>query len=119
MPINEQNSLAELAKSVKYFHGKTGAKVTYEYIIFNGFNDEIRDAKELVAFCKHVPSKVNIIEYNSIEGEEFMQASEKKVEAFSRYLENHGVFTRIRSSRGNDVDAACGQLANKNLAVKA
>ena len=119
MPINEQNSIAELAKSLKYFYGKTGAKVTYEYIIFDGFNDELSDAQELEAFCKHVPSKVNIIEYNPIDGEKFMQASVKKVTAFTQYLENQGIITRIRSSRGRDVDAACGQLANKNLAVKA
>lgn len=115
MPINEQNSLASLAESLQYYHEKTGNKVTYEYIIFNAFNDEIADAIELNQFCKHVPCKVNIIEYNPIDGGDFQQASQNKVDAFAAYLEQKGQVVNIRRSRGKDIDAACGQLANKNL----
>jgi 23S rRNA (adenine2503-C2)-methyltransferase len=114
MGINETNNLDILAKALKYFYAKTKTRVTYEYIIFDNFNDEIEDAKELYTFCKHIPCKVNIIEYNPIDGEEFKQAKAAKVDAFMDYLERNGVVVNIRRSRGKDIDAACGQLANKN-----
>lgn len=117
MPINEQNSLKSLASAIHYYYTKTRQKITYEYIIFKGFNDEIQDAKELARFCDIAPSKVNIIEYNSIDAGEFQQADEKKVDAFKAYLEKKGVVVNIRKSRGKDIDAACGQLANKNKLV--
>jgi len=116
MPINEQNSLESLAEALKYFYEKTGTRVTYEYIIFKNFNDKLEDAQELAAFCKHVPCKVNIIEYNPIDGGEFTQADTEKVDAFAAYLERKNVIVNIRRSRGKDIDAACGQLANKNKA---
>ena len=114
MAINETNNLEALADAVKYFYGKTGTRVTYEYIIFKDFNDEIADARELAAFCKHVPCKVNIIEYNPIDDGEFKQADTKKVDAFAAFLEERNIIVNIRRSRGKDIDAACGQLANKN-----
>lgn len=114
MPINESNSLENLAEALKYFYEKTGTRVTYEYIIFKDFNDEIDDAKELAAFCQHVPCKVNIIEYNSIDEGIYQQADEAKVDAFANYLESKNIIVNIRRSRGKDIDAACGQLANKN-----
>jgi 23S rRNA (adenine2503-C2)-methyltransferase len=117
MPINEQNSLEILAESLIYFYEKTGNKITYEYIIFKGFNDELSDARELLAYCQHVPCKVNIIEYNPIDDADFQQADPKKVDAFAALLERNGVTVNIRRSRGKDIDAACGQLANKNKAV--
>lgn len=117
MPINEQNSLAALADALKYFYKKTETRVTYEYIIFKNFNDEIQDAKELAEFCKHTPCKINIIEYNSIEDGEYEQADRHKVDAFARYLESKNIIVNIRRSRGKDIDAACGQLANKNKAA--
>jgi len=113
MGINETNNLESLAKSLKYFYEKTQTRVTYEYIIFDKFNDELQDAHELYEFCKHIPCKVNIIEYNPIDGAEFKQASVAKVDAFKDYLEERGVVINIRRSRGKDIDAACGQLANK------
>lgn len=113
MGINETNNLEVLAKALKYFYAKTKTRVTYEYIIFDKFNDEIQDAKELYEFCKHIPCKVNIIEYNPIDGGEFKQAKTIKVDAFKDYLEQQGVIVNIRRSRGKDIDAACGQLANK------
>ena len=116
MPINEQNSLKALADALKYYFAKTKNPVTYEYIVFNNFNDELQDAAELARFCKHVPCKVNIIEYNPIAFAEYLNAGEDKIEAFADYLRNQGIITNIRRSRGKDIDAACGQLAIKEKA---
>ena len=117
MGINETNSLETLAEALKYFYRKTGTRVTYEYIIFKDFNDTIDDARELLEFCQHVPCKVNIIEYNPIDDGKFQQADPEKVDAFAAFLEEHHQIVNVRRSRGKDIDAACGQLANKNKAV--
>jgi len=114
MPINEHNSLDALAEALNYFYDKTGTRVTFEFIVFNGFNDELTDAKELLDFCRRVKAKVNLIEYNPIEGGNFRNASLAKIDDFKNFLEDNGVIVNIRRSRGKDIDAACGQLANKN-----
>ena len=114
MPINEHNSLEALAEALEYFSNKTGSRVTFEYIVFNGFNDELIDAQELEAFCRRVKAKVNLIEYNPIDGGEFENAKADKMTAFINYLEGKGIIVNVRRSRGKDIDAACGQLANKN-----
>lgn len=114
MPINEQNTLKVLAEALKYYFAKTKNPVTYEYIVFNNFNDELQDAIDLAKFCKHVPCKVNLIEYNPIQFADFINAEGDKIDAFSNYLKSQGVNTNIRRSRGKDIDAACGQLAVKN-----
>jgi 23S rRNA (adenine2503-C2)-methyltransferase len=113
MPINEQNSLKALAEALKYYYAKTKNPVTYEYIIFDGVNDGIQDAMELAKFCKHLPCKVNIIEYNPISFANYINAGEDKVEAFAAYLQKQGINVHLRRSRGKDIDAACGQLAIK------
>ncbi len=113
MPINEQNSLDSLAESIQYFYEKTGTRPTYEYIIFKDFNDELIDAQELAIFAKATPCKINIIEYNPINDGEFQQASATKVDRFVQYLESKNLIVNVRRSRGKDIDAACGQLANK------
>ena len=113
MPINEQNSLSALAEALKYYYAKTNNPVTYEYIVFNEFNDELSDAAELAAFCKHVPCKVNLIEYNPISFADFKNAEVDKIELFAEFLKKRGINTHIRRSRGKDIDAACGQLAVK------
>lgn len=118
MPINEQNSLEALAEALNYFYDKTGTRVTFEFIVFKDFNDGIEDAKELAAFCRKVPAKVNIIEYNPIDGGEFQQTLPERLDVFKNVLEDRGVIVNVRRSRGKDIDAACGQLANKNKAVK-
>lgn len=117
MPINDQNNLEALAEALKYFHEKTDTRVTFEYIIFKDFNDEIEDARELAEFCKNVPCKINIIEYNPIDDGEFQQAESAKVDSFASFLESKNLIVNVRRSRGKDIDAACGQLANKNTAV--
>ena len=112
MPINDQNSLDGLADALKYFHEKTGTRVTFEYIIFKGFNDEVEDARELARFCKNVPCKVNIIEYNPIGKGDLFQATPEMVDAFAAFLETKNIIVNVRRSRGKDIAAACGQLAN-------
>lgn len=116
MPINEHNTLDALEEALNYFYDKTGTRVTFEYIIFKDFNDKPEDARELVDFCRKVPAKVNVIEYNPIEDGEFQQTTNDRLNAFLRILEDNGVIVNVRRSRGKDIDAACGQLANKNKA---
>jgi 23S rRNA (adenine2503-C2)-methyltransferase len=114
MPINETNPLEELAEALKYWYKKTKRKVTYEYVVWKGINDTLEHARALAKFCKIIPSKVNLIEYNPIDDGEFQQASEEALQMYQRLLTTHGIIARIRKSRGKDIDAACGQLANKN-----
>lgn len=118
MPINEQNSLDALAEALKYYFAKTKNPITYEYIVFHDFNDELSDAKELAKFCKHVPCKVNIIEYNPIAFADFKNADGDKIDQFAAYLRKQGIITVVRRSRGKDIDAACGQLAVKETESK-
>lgn len=113
MPINESNNLQEVGKALKYFHQKTKKRVTFEYIAFKNFNEGIEDAKELLAFCKQFPAKVNVIEYNPTGDGAFEKADSEKIDKFCAYLEKNGVVAKVRRSRGKDIDAACGQLANK------
>jgi 23S rRNA (adenine2503-C2)-methyltransferase len=117
MEINETNNLAELADSLRYFYEKTASRVTFEYIIFKDFNDQLEDAQELAEFAKCVPCKINIIEYNPIDNGEFQQAEKQRVDAFASYIESKNLIVNVRRSRGKDIDAACGQLANKNKAI--
>ena len=118
MAINDSNNLESLAEALIYFHEKTGSRVTFEYIIFRDFNDGIEDAQELAVFCKNVPCKINIIEYNPIDDGRFQQADPAKVDAFKDFLEERNLIVNVRRSRGKDIDAACGQLANKNARGK-
>ena len=118
MAINESNNLEALAEALQYFYEKTGTRVTFEYIIFRDFNDQLEDARELAAFCACVPCKVNVIEYNPIDGGEFQQADPERVDAFVALLESRNIIVNVRRSRGKDIDAACGQLANKNAVAK-
>lgn len=113
MPINEQNNLEVLMDSLTYFHQNTNNKISYEYITFQDFNDSIEDAKNLVRLCKKFPVKVNIIEYNPIDGAAFKKSTEHRIDDFARYLNDNRVTVTVRRSRGKDIDAACGQLANK------
>ncbi|HHG83430.1 MAG TPA: 23S rRNA (adenine(2503)-C(2))-methyltransferase RlmN [Bacteroidetes bacterium] len=113
MPINEHNSLEALGDALKYFYEKTHTRVTYEYIIFQDFNDSLEDAEELYQFCQVIPCKVNIIEYNPIDDAEFQNTSGNRMYRFKDYLEEKGVIVNIRRSRGRDIDGACGQLALK------
>lgn len=117
MAINESNNLDVLMDALKYFYQKTGNKITFEYILFNGFNDTKEDVRALANLCAQVPSKVNIIEYNSIDDSDFSKSSRQTTEEFQAFLKYKGVDSQVRKSRGDDIDAACGQLANKNGAA--
>ena len=119
MPINESNSLKNLAEALQYFYRKTKNRITFEYIVFHNFNDTLQDAKELWEFTKKVPSKVNIIEYNPIAEAAFKNTEADKLDQFAKFLENKGVVVNVRRSRGKDIDAACGQLANREKEVVA
>ena len=114
MPINDSNSLEVLEEALKYFYDKTGTRITLEYIVFKDFNDSLEDAKELAVFARKVPTKINLIEYNSIGDSMFNNTSEEKLNKFFQYLAKEGHIVNLRRSRGKDIDAACGQLANKS-----
>lgn len=117
MEINDSNNLDALSEALIHFYDKTGSRITFEYIIFKDFNDTLEDARELAEFCKNFPVKINIIEYNPIDEGEFQQADPAKVDAFAAYLEDCNLIVNVRRSRGKDIDAACGQLANKNKSI--
>lgn len=114
MPINDSNNIKALIDALNYFYKQTGNEITFEYILFNNFNDSLQDADELIKIYRQVPADlINIIEYNPIEFARFEKPQEAKVQAFMDYLGKHRVNVRLRRSRGKDIDAACGQLANK------
>ena len=113
MPFTSNFPLEDLIDSLHYWHEKTNKLVTYEYVIWKGVNDQKEDIDSLIKFCYEVPSKVNIIKYNSIGDSRFIQASQSKVSQYKDALEKANITVTIRSSRGEDIDAACGQLANK------
>lgn len=120
MAINETNNLNALKDALKHFYNKTGTRVTFEYVMLQGFNDTMEDAKELAEFCRVIPSKVNLIEYNPIEDGLYQKSSGNALHRFKDYLDSKGIIANVRRSRGEDIDAACGQLANKNqVAVEA
>lgn len=114
MPINETNTLEALRKALSYFYQKTGNKITFEYILFYDFNDSLEDAHELYEFWKRVPARINIIEYNPIAEANYKNADADTLDHFTNYLTDRGVNVHVRRSRGKDIDAACGQLANKD-----
>jgi len=113
MPINEKNNLADLLESLQYWYNKTKRKITFEYVVFKNYNDKRKDIDALVDYCKKIPSKVNLITYNTIGEEEFQTADKRVIDQYVKILESKGIVANIRKSRGDDIDAACGQLANK------
>ena len=114
MPFNKNFPLKDLREALEYWYAKTKNRITYEYVVWEGINDSQKDANALVQFCRFAPSKVNIIEYNPIDDGEFQQASNKAIEMYQKTLEANGITVTVRRSRGKDIDAACGQLANKS-----
>lgn len=113
MSINKTNNLSKLKEAVKYFYNKTKSRVTFEYLLLENFNNSLSDAKELAEFCKNFPCKINLIEYNEVDNSEFRKSDEKKTENFVKFLESKNIIVNLRKSKGEDIDAACGQLANK------
>ncbi len=118
MPINETNNLKALIDALNHFYKQTKNEITLEYILFNNFNDSQRDADELIKIYRQVPADlVNIIEYNPIEFARFEKPTEARMTEFMSYLEQNKVNARLRKSRGKDIDAACGQLANRESRI--
>ncbi len=114
MPINETNNIKELIEALNYFYKQTGNEITFEYILLKNFNDSQKDAEELIKIYRQVPADlVNIIEYNPIDAFRFNKPDEEATQHFMDILERNRVNARLRRSRGKDIDAACGQLANK------
>lgn len=113
MPFNETFPLKDLRESLEYWYAKTRSLITYEYVVWKGINDRRQDVDALIQFCKYVPCKVNLIEYNPIGDDDFQQAPEETTNMYLRSLERNGISVTVRRSRGKDIDAACGQLANK------
>jgi len=113
MPFSSNFPLADLRESLEYWYRHTKSKITYEYVVWKGINDNKESVDALVKFCNHVPCKVNLIEYNPIDDGEFQQASEESINAYIKALAAADIVAKVRRSRGKDIDAACGQLANK------
>ena len=113
MPFSKKFPLDELLDAIKYWNKKTGKIVTYEYIVWKEINDDLKHINALVRFCKSSPSKVNLIEYNKTENPFFVAADDEIIEKYISELEKNRIPVTIRKSRGKDIDAACGQLANK------
>ena len=113
MPFSVKFSLVEIMESLQYWYEKTKNKVTFEYVVWKNFNDKTEDINALVNYAKKVPSKVNIIEYNSIGEEKFQNAEEEIIHQYVETLAKNKIQVNVRKSRGKDIDAACGQLANK------
>lgn len=114
MPFNKKFPLEDLADALIYWYQATKKPVTYEYIVWEGINDTKEDVSALINFCKHIPCKVNIIEYNPIDDGQFQQGSDQAVALYKNALEANRITVTLRHSRGKDIDAACGQLANKH-----
>jgi len=114
MPFNETFPLTDLKEALEYWYAKTKNRITYEYVIWDGINDSKKDVDALIAFCKFAPSKINLIEYNPIDDGEFQQAKSNAIDMYVSMLEARNITVTVRRSRGKDIDAACGQLANKS-----
>jgi 23S rRNA (adenine2503-C2)-methyltransferase len=114
MPFNAAFPLVDLREALQYWYAKTKNRITYEYVVWQGINDKRKDVDALVEFCKFAPSKVNLIEYNPIDDGEFKQANPKALDMYVSVLEANNITVTVRRSRGKDIDAACGQLANKS-----
>ncbi len=115
MPINESNNIKSIIEALNYFYKKTGSEVTFEYILLKDFNDSEKDAEELTKIYRQVPADlINVIEYNPIDKFPFDKPDEAGFERFVEILQKNRVNVRVRHSRGKDIDAACGQLANKD-----
>lgn len=111
MPLNRSNPVKELSGAIRYFHQKTGTRITYEYLLLKDFNDTIKDARQFAEFCKISPCKINLIEYNEVKGSPFKRSTPERTKSFMEFLESRNLVVNLRKSRGADIDAACGQLA--------
>jgi 23S rRNA (adenine2503-C2)-methyltransferase len=117
MPINRKWPLAELLAAARRFPLAHGRKVTFEYVLLAGVNDSDADARALPRLLRGLPSMVNLIPWNPFSGPAFARPGAERIRSFQEILRAHGVQTYIRTPRGDDIDAACGQLAARALPV--
>ena len=115
MPFSTKFSLEDIKESLLYWYSKTKRRITFEYIVWKGINDTVEDVNALVSYCKSIPSKVNLIEYNTIGDKNFISATDNIINLYKDLLEKNKITVTVRRSRGKDIDAACGQLANKEV----
>ena len=118
IPFNLKHPMGDLTEALKYYHKKTAKRFTVEYLLLRNFNDAVANAKDLAQFCRSFPVKINIIEYNPVQGSAFMKSDPDKTRAFVDFLEHRNMVVNVRQSRGMDIDAACGQLAGSKLKIK-
>jgi len=117
MPFSTKFSLEDIKESLLYWYSKTKRRITFEYIVWKGINDTVEDVNALVSYCKSIPSKVNLIEYNTIGDKNFISATDNIINLYKDLLEKNKITVTVRRSRGKDIDAACGQLANKEVNI--
>jgi len=115
MPINEVSPVTDLLEALQYWYAKTNKRITFEYVVWKDINDDQKSVNALVKLCKKIPVKVNLIEYNAIDDGLFQKASKKAIDNYVKCLEDNNIVVNVRHSRGKDIDAACGQLANKTV----
>ena len=115
MPFSTKFSLEDIKESLLYWYSKTKRRITFEYIVWKDINDTVEDVNALVSYCKSIPSKVNLIEYNTIGDKNFISATDNIINLYKDLLEKNKITVTVRRSRGKDIDAACGQLANKEV----
>jgi 23S rRNA (adenine2503-C2)-methyltransferase len=115
MPFSTKFSLEDIKESLLFWYSKTKRRITFEYIVWKGINDTVEDVNALVSYCKSIPSKVNLIEYNTIGDKNFISATDNIINLYKDLLEKNKITVTVRRSRGKDIDAACGQLANKEV----
>ena len=113
MPFSKSFPIKELVDSLEYWYKKIKRKITFEYLIWKEINDDFEHINALVSICKRIPSKVNIIEYNDTDNSMFRNADDKWINNYVTTLKENRIPVSVRRSRGKDIDAACGQLANK------
>lgn len=114
VPINKKYPIKQLLEACKfYIDGEHKRKVTFEYVMLDGVNDRPQHARELVALIKDIPSKVNLIPFNPFPNSDYKCSSRNAIEKFRNILMKSGVISTTRKTRGEDIDAACGQLAGK------
>jgi 23S rRNA (adenine2503-C2)-methyltransferase len=119
MPLAQKYALEELSEALKYFHAKTRERITIEYLLLGKFNDEIKDAAELASWCRAFPVKINLITYNPSESNDFEKSEPEQTRKFRQFLLGKNMIVNIRASKGNDIAAACGQLAGRVSKIKA
>jgi 23S rRNA (adenine2503-C2)-methyltransferase len=115
MPINKKYNLKELSEAIQYFYKKTGERITFEYLMLNNVNDSVDEAEALADFCKAFPVKINLIEYNPVPEFDYLPSTAERLKRFEQFLLKRNMIVNVRRSRGKEIAAACGQLANRGL----